>query len=350
MSMTHAHRWASIMDPNSGTVEGIWIDVFKRGEVYIPKEDGEVKSIPLTVELFRSIIANFELMSAVGKPPKVQKAHGEDGYNYGDVVRWRIDATDDVEVLQAFITLKHPEDRERYNLGMIQQFSPGFHLNYMRTDTGERIGPHVFDVSMVTRAHQENLRDPKDINPGVFLSAQHTEAATMAAEEENTFNAEEACSAMAETLSAVVERLSALEAMIQKEEDEEMSAEPSEGGESEALSARIVELEDQNTRLSLSAYDIDEDEVTHLVSLKRADSALFSAHVAKLPKKSTQTVQAEIGTSAPAGGVSLNALVAEGIELGHKPGTAAFVGWAHTKHANKAADIIKASRSYSREG
>lgn len=337
-----SHRLGAFFDEElGGKVAGIWVDVFKMGSVYIPTR-GESKEVIVDADFVLKLEENFNLMKRLGHMPVVEKQHAEDGYNYGDVLAVRTDG----EWFQAFITLKDPEDRRRYNLGMIERFSPTFSTNYFRSDTGERIGPHMFGLAFVTHPHQINLREPQVINPGVTLGAQQEPA--MDEEREEAFDARQAFAAVTEQFGALTARLEALEAkfMDGDEEDEEMAAKPDAAVAS--LSARLAEVEAENTRLQLSAYDIDEKQRDHLVALKSADVVLFNAHVATLPVKGAPVkVQEEIGTGGGGEGsesLALSAILDEAVQLGLDPKGARFVGWAAENHAKRFDELVQAGR------
>lgn len=337
------HRLGSLFDSETGQKEeGIWVDVFKLGKVYVPTQ-GDPKPIEITPEFVFQLEANFNLTHDIGDPPNLQKQHKDDGYQYGEIKAVRMES----EWFQAFITFADPEDRERYNRRQIRKFSPGFTTNFMRTDTGIDIGPHLFELSFVSRAHQNNLRDPNDINPGVSLA--HQDGGPPMAEEEATeeFNAQEAFSALAARFDAFEARFAEGDEDAPAE-DEELAAKP----EAVQMAARIAELEDKNVRLQLAAFDIDEERTTHLVALNRANPSLFLAAAKNLPKRKQDSIQPEIGSIGGGGApvVTLAALVADGIKLGHDPKSAGFVGWAADNHMDRFDELVDAGRAHKTEG
>ena len=167
---------------------------------------------------------------------------------------------------------------------------------------------------------------------------------------------EEAFDAKA-SFEALSARFDALEAKMMAEEEEESGEEEEEEmsapAEGESLAARMAALEDDNTRLRLAAYDIDEARTASLVQLHRADSVLFASIVADLPKKKADSVQTEIGSGGAGGGdhtITMASIVADGIKLGHAPRSTGFVAWAAENHMDRFDAVVEAGRNHKTEG
>ncbi len=290
---------------------------------------------------------NFERLSSGEskfKPP-VQRQHDTStGMQEGEIHELRLSGS----FLQALITFADPEVREAYNLGKVRFFSPGFSLDFTDPHTGDDIGPTLLELSFVSEPQQKNLRDPREINPGVQLGAEGV--TTMADEQlelagtEEEFDAQASFEALTGRIDALEAAFAALQEGEEEEEEEEMSAKDAEKAQ---LSARISELEDQNTRLALAPYELSAEETDHLVKLKRTSPVLFSAHVERLPVKDQGTglrVQAEIGATgltAVNGKPSLEEIVLQADAAGVKPGSGKLAFWLSANHPDRMVEVIE---------
>ena len=333
----YLRQWQTVDTPQ-GPQQAIWVDVFKVGtSVFVGEEE-----IELTAALVGEVVQNFESLKTGESTftPPVQRQHDlSTGMQEGEVHALRLESG----FLQALITFADPEVREAYNRGQVRFFSPGFSLNFQDPHSGREVGATLLELSFVSEPQQKNLRDPRDINPGVTLAAQEPnvmaeEQMELASDEEEpeAFNAQAAFEGLDERLA----KLEALQEGDEEEEEEELGADEA----TEKMAARIRDLEDQNTRLELGAFDVDADEVTNLVALKRSAPALFASHVQRLPVRgSGLTVQAEIGmtgATAMTGKATAEAILLEAEGLGVKVGNGKLSLWLAQNHPTRLAEVV----------
>lgn len=274
-----------------------WIDIFKRGaEVH---RGG--RRVELTEDFLDAILRNFNRLTNEGAEIVVLREHDRDGYVYGMVESLRLHEG----YMQAQISFMREQDRVAFKAGMVRGFSPGFALNLEHPHTGEMMGPTLLEVSFTSMPYQQNLRPPRDTTPGVRLALTYSGDIVTLPKEEDMNNEELAAESVEdeeaaepsefdakEAYSKLSERLSAIEAALAPDEEDEGSEEMSDSDRIvEELSAKVSKLEDEKTRMELDARGVTEG-VEELVALKRTDADLY-AKMVKLA--SAATVQEPIG-------------------------------------------------------
>lgn len=270
----------------------IWVDIFKAGADL--HKGGRV--ITYTPQFLGAIVRNFEALRADGYRVPILLQHEHDGRQYGTVEALAIRDG----YMQARVHLLDPELREAFNLGMLGDWSPAFHLSFEHPHTGENIGPTLLELTSCSSAYQINLRPPAETNPGVMLAADtdtiHAPPTkeTPVENEETPFDAEGAISALAAELAQLSSVVAAMaEGAVEGEEEEEapvaMSADTTE------LLSRIADLEEGNIRLELAAVGIT-SHTDDFVRLALADRAAFEFAVSQA-KPTNPLHQVELGNT-----------------------------------------------------
>lgn len=280
-----------------------WIDMFKVGaEIHEPN-----KKLTVVDEAFiRDIFKNFEYCRAKNYEVTFLNNHGRtDSYVYGDVLAIRVHEG----FVQGQVKFTRQAEQDAFDEGLMREFSPGFEPNWLEPHTGELRGPALMELSFTGSAYQRNLRQPQTKEAqSIHLSASNiiygetimsrknmskteTPAEEPKKEMEDTFE-EEPKKEMAEpTLGDIAVILNEVLTLLKGKKTEmsdepESKPEPKDDEETVKLHRRIRDLEDQNTRIQLSARGITGAPVEHLVKLHRVDRPLFEETM-KLYKRQT---------------------------------------------------------------
>lgn len=337
----------------------VWTDIFRLGaEIHHPSAD-----VPLTVtrEFVLALIANFARLTGEGHEIVVLREHERAGHVWGQVHSLRVQDG----FVQGLLEFFNEADREAYNEGRLRRFSPGFALDFTHPHTGESMGPTLLEVSYTAMPFQTNLRPPQETNPGMRLAltfpghiatlskeesmsketqkAVEPEAADVALaegaeeEEKQEFNIEAAFTALSEQISTLVSLMVPAE---EEEEEEDAALSDSERQVAE-LSRKVERLQDDKTRLELSARGIDADEA--LVKLARTDRALFDSVTTKLAaavptgqKPIGRTGDAEVSGAAP----TVKTILAHAEKEGVKRGSGSWPRWVAANYPEQYAQLI----------
>lgn len=323
----------------------IWVDIFKLGaEVH---RGGHI--VEITESFANSMLRNFARLTGEGAEIVVLREHEREGYVYGKVHSLRMWE----DHMQAQMEFFAEDDRTAFNAGMLRRFSPGFALNFEHPHTGELIGPTLLEVSYTAMPYQHNLRPPQVTNPGVRLALNYSgeivtpyegedmEEKTEAAE---TVEAVEPTEASTSGLDAILERLAVLEARFEEPQEEPAQAELSDADRVvEELSAKVRELEDDKTRMELSARGITED-IEHFVALKRQSPQIYEFAVRKAATAvAVQEPIGKPGTEQVDGELSADALIEMAADAGYTYGRGLAV-WLGKNHPDRMDEVLATAR------
>ncbi len=338
----------------------IWVDIFKL-DTTVHKSGRELE---LNESFANALLRNFNRLTGEGAEIVVLREHERDGHVFGIVHALRVWRGEDGDYLQASMEFFREDDRVAFNGGMLRRFSPGFALNFEHPHTGELLGPTLLEVSFTSMPYQTNLRPPQKTNPGVRLALSFAGEIITTLKEEDTMETKTEAAKTVEATGAAEasaptdfdERLDALKESILSEVKALLSPDPTpdpapalsdQDRKLEELSAQVAKLEDEKTRLELSAAGIVEG-VEALVSVKRTNPEAFGTMVdlARKGGPATQTPIGRPGTEKISDSITVAEVISlaqdAGYEYGNGPG---FVLWVHRNHPEKVEEVLAAVRN-----
>lgn len=298
----------------------VWVDIGKVGEYTLhpgmsifwsaTSETHFIEEKNLLVANVFDAVRNFKAFAELGEYVSIKSKHGDDGNTYGEVVGMRYDGT----ALQSGLLFISQSTRERYNDGLLRQYSPSIVRNYLHVHSGAVLNFAIEEVSFTSDAHQRNLRDPFETNAGLTLSKEgskmeNVEPQQVEMQEEAIEGVEEVDGggdAVMETLNTITAQLAmileAVGAASASKDEAETGAEQPAGpvaemqGEIASLRKRLAKSEDDQIRQVVAAAGITDD-VEHFVSLARTNKKLFdkTVELCKCQEVAQTNQQAPIG-------------------------------------------------------